>query len=298
MLNSKQLIFISIILLIGLFVTNSAFSYEYGGSRWPVSDLPVPYYINENGTPDCAGEFAAVINSFQTWEDVSTAYMDFTYQGTTANDDCLATDGENVCGWIENDWPYDHDWIAGCSAWDTDGDGLFDEFGIIFNGDDFTFSASGEDDKMDVQNIATHEAGHTLKLLDLYGNDDKDKTMYGYSALGETKKRSLHQDDEDGIIFIYPALCGAIYDGNGGPLTGPMPYLLTCDVEVPPDQTLTVQPPATVYFQPGFKITANGTLNVSGYIRLLRKNAPDCGMRLRIDKDFALKNGGEFKLGP
>ncbi|MBA7666020.1 hypothetical protein ES703_74095 [subsurface metagenome] len=29
--------------------------------------------------------------------------------------------------------------------------------------------------------------------------------MYGYGAEGETKKRSLHQDDIDGICYIYPA---------------------------------------------------------------------------------------------
>jgi len=43
-----------------------------------------------------------------------------------------------------------------------------------------------------------------LSLGDLYGSGDTEKTMYGYSSPGETKKRTLHQDDIDGICYIYP----------------------------------------------------------------------------------------------
>jgi hypothetical protein len=31
--------------------------------------------------------------------------------------------------------------------------------------------------------------------------------MYGYVSSGETKKRTLHQDDIDGITYLYPAPC-------------------------------------------------------------------------------------------
>lgn len=43
-----------------------------------------------------------------------------------------------------------------------------------------------------------------MSLGDLYGSGDTEKTMYGYASLGETKKRTLHQDDIDGISYIYP----------------------------------------------------------------------------------------------
>jgi len=43
-----------------------------------------------------------------------------------------------------------------------------------------------------------------------YLYSDPEATMYWYTAPGETKKRTLEQDDIDGIIFIYgPA------NGNG-----------------------------------------------------------------------------------
>jgi predicted Zn-dependent protease len=34
----------------------------------------------------------------------------------------------------------------------------------------------------DIRTIATHEVGHTLGLADLYGSEDKSKTMYGYNS--------------------------------------------------------------------------------------------------------------------
>ena len=71
--------------------------------------------------------------------------------------------------------------------------------------DYYTWSSTGEAGKYDVQNIGTHEFGHTLNLGDLYGSGDTEKAMYGYSSAGETKKRTLHQDDIDGICYIYPA---------------------------------------------------------------------------------------------
>ena len=66
------------------------------------------------------------------------------------------------------------------------------------------FSTTGESGKHDVRNAATHELGHWLRLLDLYGSGDTSKTMYGNFSLGETLKRTLEADDLNGINYIYP----------------------------------------------------------------------------------------------
>ncbi len=66
------------------------------------------------------------------------------------------------------------------------------------------WSTSGEAGKLDVQNIATHELGHWLLLGDLYGAGDTEKTMYGSTAYGETKKRTLESDDIAGVRHLYP----------------------------------------------------------------------------------------------
>lgn len=55
-----------------------------------------------------------------------------------------------------------------------------------------------------MRNIATHEYGHWLRLLDLNTSADTEKTMYYRTSTGETKKQSLHSDDIAGIRSIYP----------------------------------------------------------------------------------------------
>ncbi len=55
---------------------------------------------------------------------------------------------------------------------------------------------------MDLQNIATHELGHTVGLSDLY-NRCLEETMYGYSSEGETSKRSLNPGDIAGLKAIF-----------------------------------------------------------------------------------------------
>jgi hypothetical protein len=76
-------------------------------------------------------------------------------------------------------------------------------------------------DKYDVQSTATHEFGHWLMLDDLYSPSDYEKTMYGYTTLGATYKRSLHQDDIDGIRYIYPKAPSPPSGGGGGGCINP-----------------------------------------------------------------------------
>ena len=56
---------------------------------------------------------------------------------------------------------------------------------------------------MDVQNIATHELGHSAGLADLYLSTCGTQTMYGYSTEGETIKRDLNAGDILGIQTLY-----------------------------------------------------------------------------------------------
>lgn len=72
--------------------------------------------------------------------------------------------------------------------------------------DDVTFDwaaeAGGVAGKMDFDNIATHELGHSVGLADLY-NTCVEETMYGYSAAAETKKRDLNTGDIAGANALY-----------------------------------------------------------------------------------------------
>jgi hypothetical protein len=54
----------------------------------------------------------------------------------------------------------------------------------------------------DLQNVVTHEAGHFFGMA--HANDLPDDTMFPTSAQGETKKRTLGDDDAAGIRSLYP----------------------------------------------------------------------------------------------
>lgn len=67
----------------------------------------------------------------------------------------------------------------------------------------YQWSENGETGKMDFENIATHELGHSFGLGDLYDANCMEETMYGYATEGETKKRDLGVGDIAGIIDLY-----------------------------------------------------------------------------------------------
>jgi hypothetical protein len=56
---------------------------------------------------------------------------------------------------------------------------------------------------MDLQNIVTHELGHSAGLADLYEAGCNLETMFGYSSLGEITKRTLNAGDILGIQALY-----------------------------------------------------------------------------------------------
>lgn len=77
------------------------------------------------------------------------------------------------------------------------------EWDQIYDDVDFDWSSSGEGGKMDFENIATHELGHSVGLDDLYDSNCSEQTMYGYASYGETKKQTLESGDIAGISTLY-----------------------------------------------------------------------------------------------
>lgn len=76
------------------------------------------------------------------------------------------------------------------------------EWDQIYDDVDFDWSAAGEAGKMDFENIATHELGHSVGMG--HPSDScTEETMYRYADFGETKKRDLHTGDIAGISALY-----------------------------------------------------------------------------------------------
>jgi hypothetical protein len=114
--------------------------------------------------------------------------------------------------------------LAQNTFWYSTSTGHITDSDIEFN-TDYTWATDGSPGAFDVQDVGTHELGHSLSLADLYNAADSEKTMYGYSSAGETKKRTLEQDDIDGISYLYPGTdttppTGSVSINSGAVYTG------------------------------------------------------------------------------
>ena len=143
---------------------------------------------------------SAIQSAMQTWTNVIASSFEFIYGGDTSSSCGYRDDVNRICFASMGSTGT----VAKSSIWYDLNTGQILETDLKFN-TDYAFKTDGATDAYDVQDIATHEFGHSLGLADLYGSSDSDKTMYGYSAMGETKKRTLTQDDMDGITYLYPS---------------------------------------------------------------------------------------------
>ncbi len=218
---------------------NQASAYVYSGYKWNDSNLPLVYYINQNGSPDCSGELTAVQDAAQSWNDVGGSYFAFSYAGTIDHL-CIENNGVNEVSWYESGWN-DAGIIANSAIFLDLSTNEVIEYDFGFNGVHYTWSTTGEAGKMDVQSIAVHEFGHALYLLDLYNpaSANAAKVMYGWGSAGGIKT-TLEQDDMDGIAYLYPENPGErVWIKDAEDDFGQVPYAgdpwASTDIRVVPD---------------------------------------------------------------
>jgi len=193
---------LTIMFLLSVWCSNShayKVSKTSGGKEIKWNTSSVTYRINTSGGP--SGSLSAIQASMQTWTDVSTSSFTFLYGGASTSSSCGSNDGVNrTCfGSMGSTGT-----LAINTIWYYTSTGRIVDTDIEFN-TDYTYKTDGSSNAYDVQGIATHEFGHSLSLADLYSSSDSDKTMYGYGSKGETKKRTLAQDDKNGITYLYPS---------------------------------------------------------------------------------------------
>jgi hypothetical protein len=160
----------------------SAKAYSYSGLKW--SSYPISVNVSDTSFPSSWS--SPVANAMSAWNAASSPfYFNIGYSNYTIT---LANSGNTG--------------KLALTYTDAIGSTIIKTY-TVFN-TYYSWSTSGQAGYYDVQNAATHEFGHWLKLNDLYGGVDTEKTMYGYISTGETKKRSLESDDLNGINTIYP----------------------------------------------------------------------------------------------
>ncbi len=166
--------------------------YKYSGIHWASTDLPVTYVVDYDLDTD------VIVTSFETWDSETSTELFF-----------VGTLGEVTAGFLDDtnalsygNYP-DAGVIAVTSIWYNGYTGEIVEVDTLFDTDYTWGDATVNPEVMDLRNIATHELGHWLVLLDLYNRPARTQTMYGYSTEGETIKRTLESGDIAGIQEIY-----------------------------------------------------------------------------------------------
>ncbi len=207
---------IGIVLVFLLAPFSDAYKLEYGESdhnlHWSSINFPVTYRITIAPPVPFSAFEQAVGESFAAWQAVKNATITFQASGTTDKKE-PAYDGENCIIMGNNVSGPD---VVGQAYifYSVDTGEIFD-VDIMLNSS-YPWATDGSPKKMDVQDTLTHEVGHLCGLDDLYGKEDREKTMYGYIDYGETKKRTLEPDDEAGLAAIYPVTSSGGNGGGGG----------------------------------------------------------------------------------
>lgn len=178
---------------------NHDISYSWSGQKWFTT--PFTWYLNNSAAPGVTFNDTrdALTAGYNAWSCNSGASMSFGGGTATA---ATAYDGVNCRYWTSTG--LGSGTIALCTWFYNTSTNEILESDIAFNSANFTWSAYGTASTMSVENIGTHEEGHSIGLLDQYGSADAAHTMYGYGANGETQKNTLAEDDVLGAEFLYP----------------------------------------------------------------------------------------------
>ena len=184
--------------------TTTCFAFLAKGAKWKNVE---PWYVNPANTEGLSDTFvfSNIAADIQKWEDASSTNI----LGTgTINTSVLVADELNPDG-VNEVYFGDVDsagTIAVTIVW-----GIFSgppsqrklvEWDQVYDEVDFDWSSTGEAGKMDFENIATHEIGHSVGMShppDGCANE----TMYRFATESETKKRDLNSGDIAGINDLY-----------------------------------------------------------------------------------------------
>lgn len=185
-----------------------AFMGKYGKRLLKWGETSVDYVINPGGLSEVFVT-GAISAGAEEW-DVNTGAELF-------NDSYAISTGPETTYKVQNyvnaisfdDYYSNPDIIGAANVWYNPATKEIVEFDIVFEtnyawgdclGNEATCYSDG---MMDLQNIAIHELGHGAGLADIYEIECSEVTMYGYSAYGETQKRTLETPDVTGIQALY-----------------------------------------------------------------------------------------------
>ncbi len=166
--------------------------------RW--TEMPIPYAINPGNAQGLTTSdvMAAVSGAMSAWATIDGASVTFSDQGQTPVN-AVDYDSVNTI-YFDSDWTMDPELMAITANWSYS-DGTIVGFDIRINERDHQWSVAGAGDADDLQNMLTHEVGHSLGL-DHTTLDDA-ATMFANAVPGEVTKREPKDDDRQGAQYLY-----------------------------------------------------------------------------------------------
>lgn len=191
---------------------NTCYAYLAKDAKWKTVEAWVMNTANASSL-DGTTLFANQAANLTKWEDAADGVVgnsagvnifgDGVSTSTTLVADTAAPDGQNEVYFadIANGGVIAVTIVWGIFGGPSSGRELV-EWDQVYDDVDFPWSSSGEAGKMDFENIATHEDGHSAGMG--HPNDTcTEETMYRFAGFGETKKRTLNTGDINGINTLY-----------------------------------------------------------------------------------------------
>ncbi|MCB9533324.1 MAG: matrixin family metalloprotease [Myxococcales bacterium] len=185
------------------------------------SSLPSGYYVNSAGYSGIplATVRQIFVNSFAEWARPCCSDWSAVDLGTTSGVGEDNTNSQNIMSFRETSWPRElgdatSTLAVTLTTWSYDRSGNCTNLtaDMIFNAANHTFATSHSSTRVDLQSVATHEAGHWLGL----GHSTvATATMKPYYT--DEGDRSLHSDDESGVCTLYPGDCGCTTSADCDP---------------------------------------------------------------------------------
>ncbi|MCB9644876.1 MAG: matrixin family metalloprotease [Myxococcales bacterium] len=172
----------------------------------------VNYKINTSGFTDVPAEelSAEIQKGFSAWNEVSCSCFAFTYGGNSSLTAAVigkdSGSSENVVFFEGTNWSKASNILALTTTYYNTETGQLYAFEMAFNSQHFKYAILQDTPNdpqgvFDILNTTTHEAGHALGLDH---SADAVATMAFSSPTNETSKRSLDNDDRQGLCAIYP----------------------------------------------------------------------------------------------
>lgn len=175
-------------------------------TKW--RDQCAGFHLNETGTKqmDFASIQSIVRKSLAQWSSHQCSYLKLLFLGLTNEDrigfNPYTNDNANIIIFRDDAWGESRSIMALTTVTQNSTTGEIYDADIELNSFHYKFStdATGSTDQVDLENTLTHEFGHALGLAH---SQVQEATMFGFSAAGDTAKRSLDNDDIAGLCSIY-----------------------------------------------------------------------------------------------